>query len=404
MHGALLLTMLLAGSAADAQTQPVPTHSEAAELARQGNEQAALDAYRRLAAANPRDHRARLGIARLHLAMGKPELAEPVYRSVLLEDPSSAEAMLGVGNSLSALGRLDEALIELDRAVKVSAASGEALAALGRTHLKAGHTTLAVSYLQQAVDTTPTPEHRLALEEARRTHGHSVEVGGLFEHFNTGTDDSWGGDLRLNVRLQDRVRLTARGQLLDKFGSSDARGGLGLEWRWRPEAVFSIQGSGGTDNLVLPRADGRIAVSYRPDTVAWSAAVQVMDFSTATLSTISPELTWWATEAASLGLRYTLAVTSIDGTDDVLLASAGAATGAFRVNHRAWVNLGYSIGIEDFETPTVDRIGRFSAHTVTGGLRLELPTLTTLLGTYQYQWRPRDEALNRVVVALRQSF
>src|SRR5512134_895424 len=107
MFGALLLTALLAGPAGDAQAAQVPTHAAAAELAQQGDEQAALDAYRQLAAANPRDHQARLGIARLHLAMGHPELAEPVFRGVLLEDPTNAEAMLGVGNSLSSLGRID---------------------------------------------------------------------------------------------------------------------------------------------------------------------------------------------------------------------------------------------------------------------------------------------------------
>ena len=99
MFGALLLTTLLAGPAGDAPASQVPTHAEAAELAQQGDEQAALDAYRRLAAANPRDHQARLGIARLHLAMGHPDLAEPVFRSVLLEDTKNPEAMLGVGDS-----------------------------------------------------------------------------------------------------------------------------------------------------------------------------------------------------------------------------------------------------------------------------------------------------------------
>jgi YaiO family outer membrane protein len=404
MFGALLLTTLLAGPAGDAQASQVPTHAEAAELARQGDEQAAMDAYRRLAAANPRDHQARLGIARLHLAMGHPELAEPVFRSVLLEDPKNTEAMLGVGSSLSSLGRLDEALIELDRAAQAAPGNADALAALGVTHLRASNTTLAVSYLEQAVATTPTPENMRALEDARRAHGHSVQLGGLFEGFDNGSDDTWGGDLTVNVRLKDRLRLIARGQLQDKFGVSDARGGAGLEWRWRPDASLYVHGLGGPDNLVLPQGEGRLALSYRPGAVAWTASVQVMDFSTATLSTVSPEMTWWTSDRASIGLRYTLSLTSLDGSDDLTASSSGALTTAYRVNPRTWFNLGYAIGIEDFDALSVDRIGRFSAHTVTGGLRVDLRTLTTLLGTYQYQWRSGDETLNRVVVALRQSF
>jgi Tfp pilus assembly protein PilF len=404
MLGALLLTTLLAAPAADAQATPVPTHAQAAELAQQGDQQAALEAYQRIASANPRDHQARLAIARLHMAMGRPELAEPVFRSVLLEDPTNLEAMLGVGNSLASLNRIDEALVELDRAAKAAPGNADALEALGRTHLKASDTTLAVSYLQQAVTTAPTPENRFALEEARRAHGHSVQLGGLFESFNDATDDTAGGDVTLNLRLQDRLRLLARGQVLDKFGISDARGGLGLEWRFRPDATFTIQGAGGADNVVLPRADGRLAMSYRPGAVTWAAAIQVMDFSSLTMSTVSPEMTWWAGDRTSIGLRYTLAFTSFDGTEGVTLGSSGALTGAYRVNRRAWINLGYSIGIEDFDTPTVDRVGRFSAHTVGGGFRVDLQSLTTLFGTYQYQWRGGDQALNRVLVAVRQSF
>jgi Tfp pilus assembly protein PilF len=404
MFGALLLTTLLAGPAADAQASPVPTHAEAAQLAQQGDEQAALDAYRRLAAANPRDHQARLGIARLHLAMGHPDLAEPVFRSVLLEDPRNVEAMLGVGNSLGSLGRIDEALIELDRAAKAAPGNADALAALGRTHLRASNTRLAISYLEQAVAVDPTPANTFALEEARRAHAHTVQIGGLFEHFNTGIDNSWGGDLTVNVRLKDRLRLVARGQALDKFGVSDARGGVGLDWHWRSDAALYVHAIGGPDNLELPRGEGRVAVRYRPGSVAWTAAVQVMDFSTATLSTMSPELTWWANDRASVGLRYTLAITSLDGSDDLVASSSGALTGAYRVHPRTWVNVGYAIGIEDFDTLTVDRVGQFSAHTVTGGLRIDLRSLTTLVGTYQYQWRSRDETLSRVVVALRQGF
>jgi YaiO family outer membrane protein len=299
---------------------------------------------------------------------------------------------------------LDDAIVELDRAAKATPGNVDALTALGRTHLESGNTTLAVLYLEQAVAAGPTPENMFALEEARRAHGHSVRIGGLFERFDDGIDDTWGGDLTLNVRLKDRVRLVARGQMLDKFGVSDARGGLGLEWRWRPDAMFSLQANGGPDNLVLPRADGRVAVSYRRGAVAWTAAAQVMDFSTVTMTTVSPEMTWFAGDRTSIGLRYTLAFTSVDGSDSVTLGSSGALTGGHRVNRRTWVNLGYWFGIEDVDTPSIDRVGRFSAHTVGGGLGVDLRTLTTLSATYQYQWRSRDETLNRVLVTLRQSF
>ncbi|HVQ14640.1 MAG TPA: tetratricopeptide repeat protein, partial [Vicinamibacterales bacterium] len=105
MLGAFLLTMMLAGSAAGEQGAPLPTQAEAEALAQQGDREASLAAFQRRAAANPGDLTARLWIARLHVQMGRPELAEPVYRAVMLESPTNVEAMTGVGTSLVSMQR-----------------------------------------------------------------------------------------------------------------------------------------------------------------------------------------------------------------------------------------------------------------------------------------------------------
>ena len=404
MFGALLLTTLLAAPAAEAQASQLPTHAEAAELARQGDDQSALDAFRRLASANPRDHEARLGIARLHVAMGRPDLAEPVYRSVLLEDPRNVDAMMGVGSTLIGLGRVDEAIRVLATAAKAAPKNADALAALGQAHLRASRTTLAVSYLQLAVAVAPTPENRQALEEARRAHGHSVRIGGLFETFDGTIPNTGGGDVTVNIRLQDRLRLVGRGQHQEKFGFSEQRGGMGIEWHWRPDATLYGHVLVGPDNRVLPRADVHVGVGHRSGAFEWTAGVRAIDFAGATLSAVSPEVTWWASDRASVGLRYTLAVTDYDVSDDRVAGHSGALSAGYRAHPRLWVNLGYSRGIDDFDTPSPDRIGRFNADTVTGGIRLDLPTLTSVVGTYQYQWRSRDETMSRVTVSLRQSF
>ena len=90
----VVLLMSLLGAPLTAAAGQIPTTVEATALARDGRHEAALDAFRRIAAANPRGHEARLWIARLHLEMGNPELAEPVFRSVMLEDPASFDATL----------------------------------------------------------------------------------------------------------------------------------------------------------------------------------------------------------------------------------------------------------------------------------------------------------------------
>src|SRR5688500_13907702 len=115
LHLVLLMSFFGAPQASAAAGQ-IPTAVEATALAETGNHEAALDAFRRIAAANPRDHAARLWIARLHNQMGNPELAEPVYRSVMLEDPANFDAMLGIGVTLVALGRTDDGIEMLRRA------------------------------------------------------------------------------------------------------------------------------------------------------------------------------------------------------------------------------------------------------------------------------------------------
>jgi tetratricopeptide (TPR) repeat protein len=92
MIGFMVLMGLLAGEAEPSPQPPeVPERGSAIALAQGRQYEQALDAFRRLAAANPDDHDARLWIARLHGWMGHPDQAEAVYRSVLLEDPLTGD-------------------------------------------------------------------------------------------------------------------------------------------------------------------------------------------------------------------------------------------------------------------------------------------------------------------------
>ena len=214
---ALLLTTLLAGPAADVQAQ-VPTQAEAEELARQGQHAQALDAFRRRAAANPGDLDARLWIARLHEEMGRPDLAEPVYRSVLLEAPDNVDAAIGIGRTLVSLHRGEDAIRALGRAGQLAPKDPTVAASLGAAHLQAGNIKLGISYLDMAASVAPTPENQLALEDARRLHGHRVEASAFYEQFSEPVPDAGSGNLLVDYRLNDRNQLTY---------------GAGVGWSWK---------------------------------------------------------------------------------------------------------------------------------------------------------------------------
>jgi hypothetical protein len=112
----------------------------------------------------------------------------------------------------------------------------------------------------------------------------------------------------------------------------------------------------------------------------------------------------WLTDRTRVTLRYALAITNVDSAPDAEDGHTGSLDGAYRIQPRLWLNLGYVYGVDDFDTLSPDRIGRFRAHTVRGGFRVDFQTLTSLFGRYDYQWRQGDLTMQRIWVGLAQSF
>jgi len=404
LHVVLLMSLLAAPQTAVAARQ-IPTAAEATALAQEGNHRAALDAFRRIAAANPRDHAARLWIARLHGSMGNPELAEPVYRSVLLEDPANFDAMLGIGVTLVALGRTDDGIEMLRRAENIQPQNAVVLAELGNAHRIAGNSNLGVLYAERALTIAPTESQRLALEAARVRHAHRVEVTSFGEQYNTTAPNTGSVDFRLNYRWREDLRVIARAQHQRKFAFSEQRAGAGLEWRWRPDtALFAQVLVGPTDNQVLPRVDVNGEITYTARSTQWVGGYRFFDFPSARVSVLSPGVTWWPTARTSLAARYYMSVTDFPALTGLQQDHSVALDGARRVVPRVWLNAGYAYGSENFETLSPDRVGDFRAHTVSGGIRFDLPSLTSIHGGYEQQWRPNSVRMGRFSVSLQQGF
>jgi YaiO family outer membrane protein len=401
----LLMSLLGAAPAAAAPAGQIPTLVDATALAQEGHYEAALDAFRRIAAANPRDHQARLGIARVHVLMGNHDQAEPVYRSVLLEDPTSVEAMRGTGAALVALGRSDDGIDLLRRAENAQPQNPDVLEALVRAHARAGNSNLAVLYAERVVTLAPTETHRLALEEARVAHAHRVEITSFGERYNTAAPDTGSVDLRVNFRVREDLRVIGRGQHQRKFGFSEQRGGAGLEWRWRPDTtLFGQVLAGPNDNAVLPRVDVNGEIMHAAGSTEWVAGYRYFDFPSARLSVVSPGVTWWPSVRTSLSARYFLSVTDFPTLTGLQQDHSVALRGARRVMPRVWVNGGYAYGTENFETLSPDRVGDFRAHTASAGVRLDMRSLTSVVGIFEQQWRPNSVRMGRLSLSLMQRF
>ena len=400
----LLLVTLLAADSQAPQASPVPTLAEASRLAAEGRNADALAAFQRIASDNPNDHEARIWIARMHERMGNPSVAEAVYRSVLLEDPANVDAMIGVGTTLLARHAADEAIDVLQRAEMLAPNSERVLASLGRAHREAGNPVRAIGYLERVVAVSPTEQHRLSLEDARLSYFHRVEAHGFSETFSGDASNTNSGGVLVNYRLKDTLRVFGRGDAQRKFGVSDQRGGGGAEWRWKPLTTLVGHVLIGPNNLVMPERDFLGEIDHTYGRASWTGTYRYLDFNGAWMAVMSPSVTWWAADRLSIGLRY---AHSISRSNPLLTNEHGDtlhARGAYRYRPRIWLTGGYTAGVEDFETISIDQIGDYRAQSVSGGVRLDLRSLTSVVGGYDYQWQPNDVRRSRFSIGLAQRF
>lgn len=390
--------------AAQAPAMVVPTHNDAATLASSGDLEASLHAFQQIAAANPDDRGARIWIANLHVQMRHLDRAEPVYRSVLLEDPADLQARLGVATTLIGREEYAEALEVLQIAEETNTQNPAVLSSIGAAHLGAGRLRRSIDYLERAVAIAPTQENRLLLERARMRYVHRVEGTGLFEQFSGNVDDTRGVDVAVNVRVSDTVRVSGRGQRQDKFGVQDTRAGGGIEWMWKPSTLFVAQVLAGNDIRVLAQREVYAEIDYRRGKAQWSAGYRYLDFLGARATIIGPAVQYAVTDRWTLDLRLAAVITEFPALRPVESSPAALARASYRLRPRVSVLGGYARGIENFQAVSIDRVGDFRANTVSGGVQIDMPSLTSLQGRYERQWRPSDPNMGRFSISVVQGF
>jgi len=392
-------------SRAEVPVAPLPpTMNEAAELAFTGRLEDALEAYQRIAAANPADHAARLGVADMQMRLGRYDKAETVYRSLWLEDPSSTRAAVGVAESLGNRRRFEEAIEVLEAAEQKDPDHGALLASLGRMHTELGHGRQARAYLVHAAEVDPSDRNRARLVRAQAAHDHRVELAGVSEQFDGTAPDSRGVDLKLQLRLADRLRVSGRGQWLRKFGIEDTRGGAGVEWRWARASYVFAEALHGAGNRVMPVTEGFAGVEHRLSFGTGRLGLRLYDFDGTAVMAVEPAVTWFVNDRTTLDLRYDYTSTNLPRPLADVRNHHGLARGTRVLVPWLSVLAGYARGIENFDALSVDRINAFRAHTASAGVRLTLPFRAVAEGVYEYQWRDSGREMQRATVTLGHRF
>ena len=383
--------------------------ADAEQLARSGAYEEALDRYRSIVAANPRDLDARVWIARLHAIMGHQRQAEDVYRSVLVEQPDRLDALVGLGAALTSQGRFDEARPILSRAEKLSPNDLEVLAAQGRLNLEDEQNRLALGYYGRATLIAPEQaDLRLNLEEAHRRWDHRLEATYFNEVFSEEIDQTQSADVALNFRVSDRLRAFGRGQQERRFSETDQRGGGGLDWNVNRPWLTSLQAHAmvGPGNFILPEVEIGFGLGWSSRKVSLMALGTLFNFDAgADMWAFGPAIRLNFTDNVALSASLMRTLTDFGvATDELVGDSAGKISLGFRIHPRLWLEAGYAGGIEDFDRVTVDRLGEFGASTVSGTARLDLRSLTTIVGSYEYQQIEGGTEMGRLTFRFIQRF
>lgn len=404
MLGVLVMTWMLA--AQPAQQPAADARAEAERLARTGAYAEALQRFQAIVAASPDDLESRVWIGRLQQRTGHADRAVDVFRNVLTASPDRVDALVGLGSALAALDNPDEAVEALNKAEQLAPEDAELLAAQGAAHLKAGRARLSLAYYRRAALLKPADQAiREAFEEARRIHGHRIALGGYFESYDTATPDTWSGSVEINVRLGDPLRAFARGQQQRKFDETENRGGGGIEWRPTRHWAFRGHALFGPDTVVLPQFEGFAEAAFTKRRIIYAAGIQWLDFDAAARAWIlSPSVIVWLNDSLAVLARYSRSETEFLSSGHWIGHNSGMLGARARVLRRVWAEGAWARGIENFDTLSIDRLGVFDADTLRGALQIDFRSLTSIHGTYEYQWRGDDTKMLRVTASVVQRF
>lgn len=385
--------LLLAITMVTAQ-EPEP-RIQAERLARSGAHEEALRRFQALVAADPDDLTSRVWIGRLHLMMGNPQRAAPVFDSVVAADNQNIDALTGLGLALIETGNRRAAADALNRAEALAPDRVDVLAAQGRLHAASHRDSLALAYYQRAlVSDSADAALRAEAVAVRASRAHRIELGYDFQRFDPSSGDFQAGRIEVNARVNDRVRVAARGQVLRHAGQDESRGGAGVQWAVRPDLRLRGGLQGGSDVFWLPQVDAFADARLARGRAHWTMRIHFFDFEGADLWIGGPGLAYAITPRATLRAEYLRGRTQIAGAR-AEITDGGTIGIEGRLHDRLTASVAYRRGIDRLDWMTRDRLGAGRANTVSFEGSAELTPFIGVGAGYDLQERPGDLRIHR---------
>jgi YaiO family outer membrane protein len=384
---------------------PRVSYEDAERMARSGDVLRALEAFQALAAANPDDFDSRVWLGRLLTRVGRRGEAIDLLRDVIARSPRQVDARVALGAALLTSGRVDDAYAVAQDAEALAPNSADVLALKGRILRHLGRPSEAYVALDAAHTLSPRDDDvRIARERTRRTIAHRAHVGVAREASEDGIPEATIVDADVDVHLDDTVRVFGRVQWQARAGFDDTRAGGGVEWRLSRRVVGrgALLVSPGSPRLARADVGGEVEIAGgRTQT---TLGLRYLDFLGARVWIVAPAISLDLNDTVTLAARYYRSESEFLPFGRRAGNDSGAILGRWQAAPRLSLSAAYARGNESFDIVSVDRLGRFRADTVAGGVRIDLRSLTSLGLGVEHQWRSGDRQLTRITLDLVQHF
>ena len=385
--------------------RPAIGYEEAERLARAGRHAEALAAFEALAAANADDFDSRLWIGRLLVWQGRRADAMAIYRDVITRAPRDVDARVGLAGVLLTLGRIDEAWDVVQDAEALAPANGDVLAVKGRALRRLGRPSEALAAFDAAHTLSPDDtDLAIVRERTQRLVAHRAHVSLAREASADGIPEATILDADVDVHVDDTLRVFGRVQFQNRAGQDDTRAGGGVEWRAASRVLTrgALLVSPGSPRVA--RADLFGEVELAVDRTQPAIGLRYLDFAGARVWVVAPSIAVDVTDNVAVAVRYYYSHSRFLTSEQTAGNHSAAFMGRWQAARRVSLSAAYARGNESFDILSVDRLGRFRADTLAGGVRLDLKSLLTLGVGVEHQWRTGDRQLTRITFDVVQHF
>jgi YaiO family outer membrane protein len=328
--------------------------------------------------------------------LGRWPEAEAEYRKVLEAVPEDVDMMVALAAVLGWQTRFDEALTVLERARTLQPRNVEVLVTRGRMLRSLGRTDEARESFRQALDLEPqNPEARQGIDSVQEEPRHQLVLGQEFSAFNFTSQEAQSYYLSLRSHISSRWVSVVGTQFDNRFGAQAGRFLGSLSYRLGRRDTLTAGGSAARDQGIIPKGEafleyGRGITLSRDRFLRgielnvqqrwlWFDAARVLTSTGGFLLYFPRDWTW---SVAVTAARSRFAGAGVEWQP------SGITRLSFPLGSRVVGNTFFAVGTENFAL--ADQLGRFSARTFGGGLRVRLTRRQDISGFFAYQDRSQQ--------------